>query len=158
MRAPTRMFALVAASAAIGLASAAAEADGVSRGRPTRVDADMVLVSPGPDADARGGVAVKFFPANARRAERSWLRMRMGKLDGTDYSLWMDDPATPETDLVQVTTFVTHGRGNARLRFDTKHEETLPHGGTLETLKGMAFEIRDVTGAAVLNGTVPAVQ
>ena len=157
MRIATKTLAAGTTLAALSLVALVGEAQGGrARGLPLKAVADLASVEPAVDEDARGGIAVKFWGANARRVERSKMVVKLQRLDGTDYSLWMDDPSTPETDLVEVTTFVTHGRGNARVRFDTKLEETMPFGATLADLGGKAFEIRDAAGVAVMVGTVPA--
>jgi hypothetical protein len=148
----------VAAAAAALLVSAAASAVlAAPAGKPSSAKGPLAIPVAGPDADARGTIDWKFFPANGDRAERSWLRLRLGRLDGTAYTVWIDDPATPETDLVDATWALTaHGRGNLNDRLDTKAAETLPFGATLATLAGQAIEIRDVNGVAVLAGSIPA--
>jgi hypothetical protein len=133
---------------------------GAAKGRPVRKVVN--LVNPGVDADAKGKLDVKYFPPVGKRAERSWLRVHVRKVEaGATYTLWMDDPATAEDfTLVQVAdvTLVADDEGAANLRLDTKKGSTLPHGATLATLGGMALEIRDVGRVAVLTGTMPAVQ
>jgi len=144
------VLALVASSAV-----AKGPGSGRAKGKPQRATSDLASVDPAVDLDARGRIDIKHFPAVGKRAERSWMRVKLGRLDGTDYTLWMDDPATPETDLVQVTAFTANDDGAARVRFDTKHAETLPHGATLAALGGMALEVRDSGGMTVMTGSVP---
>lgn len=99
---------------------------------------------------------MKHFPAVGKRAERSWFKLRLGRLDGTEYTLWIDDPATTDVvDLVQAATLTANDDGAAKLHLDTKKGDALPLGGTLATLGGLALEIRDGTGAVVLTGNVP---
>ena len=134
------------------------------KGKPTAAKAALAIPTvpvAGPDTDAKGAVDWKHFPAVGKRAERSWLRLRLGRLDGTDYTLWMDDPSTVETDLVQVTALTAtadDADGNhLNFRLDTKQGDPMPFGATLDALVGKALEIRDAGGLAVLGGTVPAV-
>jgi hypothetical protein len=155
----TAAVALTAAVVTFGAGAALAGA-----GRPTHAKGALAIPTTpvaGPDVDARCVVDWKHFPVVGRRVERSWLRFRLGRLDGADVTLWMDDPSTPETDLVQVTalTALEGDKGfHLNYRIDTKHDGVLPFGATLEALVGMAVEIRDASGATVLAGTVPAVQ
>jgi hypothetical protein len=132
---------------------------GGGRGRPGRATAD--LVNTGADEDASGRIDVKHFPAVGRRVERSWLRFKVRHLDANaTYSLSMDDPSTAEDASLVDTgiTLTTNDDGADNFRIDTKHGGTLPFGGTLATLAGMNFEIRNGDGVAVLSGAVPAVQ
>ena len=148
--------AALAASLAVAAASTDAQA---GKGRPGRASAQ--LVNTAVDDDASGRVDVKHFPAVGRRQERSWLRFKLRHLaDDATYTLWMDDPSTAEdTSLVDTgITLTTNDRGGDNHRIDTKHGGTLPFGGTLATLAGMNFEIRNGDGDAVLTGSVPAVQ
>ena len=156
---------LVAAAVATIAAASAAEAKpgnghGGGKGRP--VHAVAAMTNTGVDTDARGKLDVKFFPAVGKRAERSWLRFKLGKLDaGADYTLWMDMPNDdPDAGIVQVTdvTLVPGERGGLNFRLDTKKGDVLPFGASLADLSGMAVEIRDATGVAVLSGNLPAVQ
>lgn len=155
----SRTHVALASLAVAGLAFALAAPDasaGRATGRPTQARSKLAVPDEGPDPNAKCRVDAKHFPENRSRAERSWLRFRMHRLDrATEYSLWIDDPATEEVDLTEVTTFTTHGRGNAKVRYDTKHGDTLPFGATLAALAGLACEIRDGEGATVLAGNLP---
>ncbi len=132
---------------------------GHARGRPSRAVTQLVQPATVVDENARGALDVKHFPAVGKRAERSWFKLRVGRLDGTDYTLWIDDPATTDVvDLVQAATLTANDDGAAKLHLDTKKGDTLPLGGTLATLAGLALEIRDGTGAVVLTGTVPTLE
>ena len=149
-----RTHAAVAAAVVVSLGLGVAAAAG--KGRPTHAKSQLSIPDGGPDANARGVVDWKHFPAVGARVERSWLRLRLGRLDGTDYTVWMDDPATVDVvDLVEVGTLTANGRGHVNSRTDTKHGDALPFGATLATLQGLAFEVRDADGAAVLVGSVP---
>jgi hypothetical protein len=162
MRSWNQTAAIALTVAVVTFGAGAALAGGA--GRPTHAKGDLAIPTTpvaGPDADARGVVEWKHFPVVGKRAERSWLRFRLGRLDGADNTLWMDDPSTPETDLVQVTTLTAVEGDNGfhlNYRIDTKHGGVLPFGATLDALVGMAIEIRDASGATVLAGAVPAVQ
>jgi len=149
----------IAFGAALAVSLALVATAEAGRGRPARARAD--LVNTAVDEDASGRVDVRHFPGVGRRTERSWLRFKLRHLDaGATYTLWMDDPSTTE-DLSLVDTGVTltaNDDGADNLRIDTKHGGTLPFGGTLATLAGMTFEIRNGDGVAVLSGAVPAVQ
>ncbi len=100
---------------------------------------------------------VKHFPAFHARLERSWIRAKIRHLDAaSDYSVWIDDPSTPATDLVQVDTFSTKHSGNFNFSKDTKRGDALPFGATLAALAGMAIEVRDAAGTTtLLAGTIP---
>ena len=129
------------------------------KGRPGRARSD--LTNTGADEDASGRVDVRHFPGVGRRTERSWLRFKLRHLDAdATYTLWMDDPTTVEdTSLVDTgVTLTMNDLGGDNHRIDTKHGGTLPFGGTLATLAGMTFEVRNGEGTAVLSGAVPAVQ
>jgi hypothetical protein len=129
------------------------------KGRPARARAD--LTNTGVDEDASGRIDLRHFPGVGHRVERSWLRFKVRHLDaGATYTLWMDDPST-DADPALVDTGVTltaNDDGADNYRIDTKHGGTLPFGGTLATLSGMNFEIRNGDGVAVLSGQLPAVQ
>jgi hypothetical protein len=148
------------AALAASLALAAASTDAhAGKGRPARARID--LVNTGVDEDASGRVDLKHFPAVGRREERSWLRFKLRHLgDTATYSLWMDDPSTAEDPALVDTgiTLTTNDLGGDNHRIDTKHGGTLPLGGTLATLAGMNFELRNGDGDAVLSGQLPAVQ
>lgn len=139
-------------------AKPAGHGHGAAKGRPQRAVAALAIPDGGVDANARGRLDVKHFPAVGKRAERSWFRLKLNRLDGTDYTLWMDDPATPETDLVEVAGLTANDDGHAHFGADTKREEALPFGAALADLGGMALEVRDGTGNVVLTGTVPVLQ
>lgn len=150
----TRKHAAIAAAVVVSLGAGAALA--AAAGRPKAAKVWLTVPEAGPDADARCLVDTKYFPEVGRRAERSWLRFRARRLDGTDYTIWMDDPATVDVvDLVQVASFTANGRGAVNYRIDTKLGGTMPFGSTLAVLQGLAMEIRDVNGVAVLVGAVP---
>jgi hypothetical protein len=110
------------------------------------------------DLDASARIEVKHFPARGAREERSWFRAKMNHLDKTtEYTLWANDPATPETDLVQFGTFTTNGSGKFYLKLDTKKGDEMPFDATLAALAGQAIEIRDSAGTTtILAGTIPA--
>jgi hypothetical protein len=110
-----------------------------------------------PDADATGSLQVKFFPANGSRAERTWVRLRAHKLDRkADYTMWLDDPAVAGDDFVQWDAVITtHGQGNVNTRVDTKHGGSMPFGKSAQDLAGAAFQLRNVDGAVVLEGSFP---
>ena len=156
---------LGAALVAGALAASSAQAtpgngNGNGKGRPGKGRSDLAAAAA--DEDAAGRVDVKHFPAVGGRAERSWLRFKLRNLtaDAT-YTLWMDDPTTVgDTTLVEVTgvTFTATGEGGDNHRIDSKKGDTLPFGATLTDLGGLALEIRDAAGAAVLTGNVPTVQ
>ena len=131
---------------------------GNPNGRP---DADRTVLAPplgGPDADGTARVDVKHFPANGAREERSWLRMKVRKLDGeTTYTLWADDPSTLATDPVPFDSFTTKRSGIFNYMADTKKGGTLPFGATLANLSGMVLEVRDAAGTTILlTGQVPS--
>ena len=153
----TAAVALTVAVVTFGAGAALAR----GKGRPTAAKAALTIPVGGLDVDAKGAVDWKHFPAVGKRAERSWLRLRLGRLDGTDYTLWMDDPSTVETDLVQVTALTAaageRDGNHLNFRLDTKRGDAMPFGATLDALVGKALEIRDAGGLAVLGGTVPAV-
>lgn len=159
-----RIALVVACGAALALAGSAAakpgNGNGGAKGRPGRARAD--LVNAGVDLDAKGRIDIRHFPAVGRRVERSWLRLKLGNLDADgSYTLWMDDPSTAEDlTLVQVAdvALTANDDGRANLRIDTKKGGAMPFAATLPGLAGMAFEVRDGAGAAVLTGTVPALE
>jgi hypothetical protein len=157
-----RLALAVGCAVALTLAGSAAAKPGRggAKGRPGRAVAD--LVNSGVDADAKGRLDIRHFPAVGKRTERSWLRLKAGNLDANgSYSLWMDDPSTAEDlTLAQVAdvSLDANDEGRANVRIDTKKGGVLPFGATLAGLAGMAFEIRDAGGAAVLTGTVPALE
>lgn len=154
-------LAALLAGAAVPEAGAAYGPGGNPNGRPTRGRSSLAPPEGAADTDAVGVCRVKFFPANARRAERSWFRLQVRKLDAsTTYSLWADDPSTPEdATLVQFDTLATNEDGVANYRKDTKKGGTMPFGATLADLGGKAIEVRDEGGTTtVLAGSIPAVQ
>ncbi len=123
--------------------------------------ADRTILAPpigGPDADANARVDVKHFPANGSREERSWLRMKIRRLDAeTTYTLWADDPSTLATVPVQFDSFTTRRSGSFNYMADTKRGATLPFGATLANLSGMVLEVRDAAGTTILlTGLVPS--
>lgn len=147
------------AALAASLALVVTAEAGKGRGRPLRARFD--LTNPGADINAFGRLDLKYFGAVGHRAERSWMRFKIRRLDpDATYSLWMDDPSTTEDPALVDTgiTLTTNDYGGDNHRIDTKHGGTLPFGGTLATLAGMSFEIRNSDGVAVLSGQLPAVQ
>jgi hypothetical protein len=131
---------------------------GNPNGRPTK---GRTVLAPPVDAvntDAVARLDVKHFPANRSRAERSWLRMKIRKLESnTTYTLWADDPSTLATDLVQFDSFTTMRSRNFKYMADTKKGGTLPFGATLANLSGMAIEVRDAAGTTtLLEGLIPS--
>lgn len=158
---------VLAACAALAVAAAADAkppegrgGGGKARGRPVRKV--VPLANPGLDADAKGKLDVKHFPAVGKRAERSWFRIAVRRLDaGATYTLWMDDPSTAEDAtlvLVADLALVTNEDGNAHLRLDTKKGDAMPFGAPVDTLAGMALEVRagaDGSGGTVLTANVP---
>ncbi len=143
---------------AAGVAPDAGAAGGNPNGRPGRGRSELVPSDGGPDADATGRVEVKHFPQNRSRDERSWFRVKVRHLDAsTEYTLWADDPSTPETDLVQFDSSTTNDDGNFNYAKDTKRSDALPFGATLADLGGKAIEVRDAGGTTtLLAGTVPS--
>jgi hypothetical protein len=124
-------------------------------GRPSGAHGTLTPPDGAPDADAFARLNVKHFPEHYARAERSWFRLKVRHLDAlTEYTLWADDPSTPETDLVQFDSFTTAQSGNFNYTKDTKRGDTLPFGATLAALSGMAIEVRG-SGTTPLAGTIP---
>jgi len=152
-----RTLALAGAMVAVALLSAPVLA-GNPNGRPSRGAGKLAIPEGGPDDDARARIDCKHFPENRSRDERSWLRLKIRHLDAsTEYTLWADDPATPETDLVQFDVFTTNEDGKENYRQDTKHMGALPFGATLADLGDNAIEIRDAAGTTtILAGVIPA--
>jgi hypothetical protein len=154
------------ASASAGPGRGHGGGGGHARGKPTKGRSALVVPEGAADADAKCVVDAKFFPAVGRRAERSWLRFKMRKLDAdATFTVWIDDPADDETNgnaLVQLVTtdaLVAGGRGGVNLMLDTKHEATLPFGAALADLAGRAVEVRDSAGTTtVLAGTLPTLR
>ncbi len=106
-----------------------------------------------PEGDAYAGLQVKYFPTHGRRAERSWFRAKVRRLEpSTDYTLWADDPATPEQTLVQFDSFTTGRTGSFNYSRDTKRGEALPFGMMLGNLAGRSVEVRDAAGNTTLLG------
>jgi hypothetical protein len=159
-----RKLALTLGLAALAAAAVPADAKGPPPGRgggqPARSRSDLAATEA--DADAACRVDVKHFGDRGRREERSWLRFKLRSLEpNADYTIWIDDPSTPEDPtLVQVpdVTVTTADEGDRNHRFDTKHGGSLPFGATLADLGGMAVEVRNADGVAVLTGSLPAVQ
>jgi hypothetical protein len=155
---------VVAAAVSLGSVALATPGDhghGHAKGRPLRGKSELAVPEAAADADAHGVVALRYFPAVGKRAERSWFRVRLGALDGvnTEYTLWVDDPATVDVvDLVQVATLTADEDGAARLKLDSKRGDTMPFGATIAGLAGLAVEVHDAAGAVVLTGALPAVQ
>lgn len=147
------------AALAVSLVAAVSATAVAGKGRPERASAD--LTNTGADISASGRIDVRHFPAVGKRDERSWIRFRLRRLDAeATYTLWMDDPSTDADPALVDTgiTLTTNSRGGDNQRIDTKHGGTLPFGGTLATLAGMNFELRNGDGVAVLSGALPAVQ
>jgi hypothetical protein len=117
------------------------------------------LTPPGDASDdnAAGRVEVKHAAEKRKRVERSWFRVEVRRLDAqAGYTLWMDNPSTPETDLVQVDSFTTRQNGSYRYSKDTRRGDALPFGATLSNFSGVAIEVRDSLGTTtVLEGTIP---
>jgi hypothetical protein len=167
-----RLFLVTAAAATFAATAIAAPgnsgAHGGGKGKPARAVVKMTVPEGAADANARGTIDVKHFPAVGKRAERSWFRVKLGRLDGvgTEYTLWTvgtaDDPATLDVDETvagtQIGALTANGDGAARLMLDTKKGDALPLGGTLADLGGKAVEVHDAAGLVVLTATLPAVQ
>jgi hypothetical protein len=159
MRRFERSMAAVSAAAllAMGLAVSGASARNTS-GHPSMGRTTLTPPEGGPDANAFARLDVKHFPANHSRLERSWFRVKARHLDAsTDFTLWADDPSTPETDLVQFDSLTTGDSGNFNYTKDTMMGGALPFGATLADLGGKAIEIRDAGGTTtLLAGTIPS--
>lgn len=182
----SHLLAAAGLTAALALPAAAKPGNGggppdpkpgpVAKGRPGQ--AKSQLTSTGVDADAKGTVDVKRFPAVGKRAVREWLRVKAGNLDpAKTYEVWLgaaDDPATVGVDdpilPVAVGTLVHDANDPADtgddswgVRFDTHKGGLLPHSVALSRLEGQTIEVRDSDGddltedPAVLTGTVPTI-
>lgn len=157
-----RAVALLAVAAAF--ASAATAQAGKAKGRPLKGEATLSLPPGGPDADATGVLDVKFFPAVGKRPERSWIRLKLKRLDpNAEFTIWADDPSTPATDLVQIPSaspVVSNDSGVVQLKLDTKHAAgAMPFGASLADLAGKPIEVRDAAGVAVvLEGSFPTLR
>lgn len=132
-------------------------AEGRANGRPSMGRTRLPLPDGAPDLNAVARLDVKHFPANHSRLERSWFRLKVRHLDvSTVFTLWADDPSTPETDLVQFDSFTTGYYGNFNYTKDTRSGDALPFGATLADLSGKAIEVRDSAGTTtLLAGTIP---
>ena len=132
----------------------------VAKGRPGA--ARLALTATDAAPDAVGKIDVKRFPKVGRREQREWLRVKASGLDAAaTYTVWMDDPATVETDLAEVPDSTlgveTKDSGDVwTLRFDTK-KNALPFSQALVDLAGDVIEIRNADGTAVLTGVVPEI-
>jgi hypothetical protein len=125
---------------------------------PTSARNDLAVPETDPPLPlATGSLQVKFFPENAHRAERTWVRLRAHKLGKkTDYTMWVDDPSVAGEDFVAWdTTVTTRGNGNVNDRVDTKKGGLLPFGKSAQDLAGALFQLRDGDGLVVLEGAFP---
>jgi hypothetical protein len=75
---------------------------------------------------------------------------------GETYTLWADDPSTPDPTLVQFGQVTAKGDGKAKFNADTKKGGTLPFGATLSALAGQAVEVHDAGSVVVLTGSFPS--
>jgi hypothetical protein len=173
MRRSKTYVAAVAVAVLAGLALAGpGKGKGNAKGRPGK-GRSVLAIPMGTmiESNDKGTVDARFFPVVGKRAERSWLRFKLRRLDaGATYTLWADDPSTDDLDplttedaaLVQVTTvepLVANGDGALNLMLDTKHGATLPFGATLAGLAGKPLEVRDAAGTTVLLvGTLPTLR
>jgi hypothetical protein len=152
MKTPLRTLLAAAALAALGtLAPAGPGQPSSARNQLAIPDTDP------PDDNATGSLQVKFFPETGARPERTWVRLRAHRLDKkADYTMWLDDPTIDGDDFVQWDgTVTTHGNGNVNYRVDTKREGTMPFGKTAQVLAGAQFQLRNLDGLVVLEGTFP---
>jgi hypothetical protein len=164
MRSLTSVIATASVTALLAMGLAASEAtagNGHGRnlnGRPSKDRTTLAPPDGAADTNAIARLDVKHFPANYYRPERSWFRMKARHLDAsTEFTLWADDPSTPETDLVQFDSFTTADDGKFNYTKDTKRGDGLPFGATLADLSGKAIEVRDAAGTTtVLVGTIPS--
>ncbi len=109
------------------------------------------------DGNARGRITAQFTPERRRHVERSRLDIRVARLErSTGFTLWMDNPGTPDPALVQIDTFTTSRRGSFHYSKDTRRGDALPFGATLSNLSGVAVEVRDAGGTeTILAGAFP---
>lgn len=91
----------------------------------------------------------------------TWLRQRFvlaahGLDAWQEVEFFLEDPDHPGT-LVSIGTLLANKRGQARLVFDTRLGDDLPHDvATIKPLIGMQIQVRDdVTGELLLSGRVP---
>jgi hypothetical protein len=109
--------------------------------------------------DFAGRVRAEFHPADGAHAAWSRLRIELRGLDAhAQVTLWGDDPATPAADLVQFASVTADEHRHATLTFDTHEGDALPFSASLADLAGKALEVRDGAGAAILDGTFPALE
>jgi hypothetical protein len=109
-----------------------------------------------PSLRSFGRVEALVRPADAKHGAGSRLviRLRLFQARAT-FTLWGDDPSTPDATLVQFASVTTNRRGDARLTLDTRRGDALPFGAMLDDLAGGAIEVRDASDAAVLTGAFP---
>ena len=140
----------------MGAADATAGRGG-KRQLPTYGAARLKPPSGASDTNARGVLEAKHTPATSRRGtERSWIHIKVNKLDKGDYTVWMDDPSDQDTSTADTgASFSTNRRGNGRAGFDTKGGGSLPFGAALTDLVGKTVEIHDASDNVVLTGTFP---
>ncbi len=130
----------------------------VSTGRPSGARSILLPPDAAADQDAVGRLFVKHFPANSKRADRTWFKLKLRHLDAdTEFTLWANDPATVSNELVQMDTFTTKRSGNYNYTKDTKKGAVVTFGAAIASLGGTAVEVRNSTGTVViLVGTIPA--
>jgi len=166
-----RLAAVAGLALAVSIGSATA-GSGRAAGRPARGRSLLAPPEGGVDANAKGRVWFKHFPARGDRLERSWVRFHLKHLDaGTTYTIWADDPSTPDDHtLVQVGDPLLaqddgddddqgeDNQGNINDKLDTDQGEDMPFLAALEDLQGGSVEIHDENGAVVLAGVFPTLE
>jgi hypothetical protein len=116
------------------------------------------LLPPGgaPPPPPAGRIDETVRAVDAGHAERSLFRLRVEHLAAdAEFTLWGDDPATPDTALTQFGSLTTDGRGRGAFVLDSQDGDPMPFGAALADLAGKAVEVRDAGGAAVLVGEFP---
>jgi len=152
----TLWLSLTLAAALLAVAAATDATAGRRASRPAGAKTILVAAA---DAGAKGKVDTRHWPATKRREDRSRLRLRLRKLEPEGaYTLWMDDPRTPDPSLAVATfpALLADARGRLELSYDTREGDVFPFGSTLDALAGRALHVRDDRGVSILVGAVPA--
>jgi hypothetical protein len=147
---PARALVVVSVVAAALCAGSAAAGPGDLQGHATLAP-PTGPVPPSPE----GRMDVEVRPADAGHAESSHFRIAVAALADTAYTMWADDPATPDATLVQFDSFTTGHDGHATLDYDTRDGDPMPFGADLVDLGGKAIEMHDGSDATILAGTIP---
>jgi len=154
------MLRLPAIAFGVGLATLAliGTSTAVGHGHDPTLHARSELSPPGgptPPGPA-GKLDVDFKPADAHHAESSSVKIDLKDLAaGGTYTLWADDPSTPDATLVQFASTTADDDGRAKVEFKTHDGDLLPFGATLDDLGGQAIEVHDAASAVVLAGSFP---